>query len=53
VLDDLAARGHAVSVAPQTFWPLPMASPMALTVDASNQIHGGADPWYIGIAAGY
>ena len=53
VLEDLAARGHAVAVAPQTFWPMPFASPMALLVDSDNVLHGGADPWYVGIAAGY
>ena len=53
VLNDLASRGHRLGVAPQVFWPLPFASPMALLVDDRNRLHGGADPWYIGIAAGY
>ncbi len=53
VLGDLAARGHRVVAAPTSFWPMPFASPMALLVDEANELHGGADPWYIGLAAGY
>jgi gamma-glutamyltranspeptidase/glutathione hydrolase len=51
---ELERRGHRFVVVEPSFAPAPFASPTGLLLDpASGLVHGGADPWALGVAAGY
>jgi gamma-glutamyltranspeptidase/glutathione hydrolase len=51
---ELAAMGHALDVRARDFWPGHYARPAGITRDAgTGELRGGADPYDIGVAAGF
>lgn len=54
VLDDLRGRGHTLNVRPKSFMPRIFASPTGILVHPeTGNLHGGADPYHPGVAAGF
>lgn len=53
-LQGLTARGHKLDVRRKDFLPRLFASPTGILVNpATGKLHGGADPYHPGVAAGY
>ncbi len=54
VVQALVEKGHTVNVREKAFLPRLFASPTGILVDAeTGDLHGGADSYHPGIAAGY
>lgn len=53
VRTELAGMGHQLELREREFFPGHYARPAAILRSTDGLLHGGADPWDVGVAAGY